>query len=92
MVFNVEVDPSEQFPLTSNGTEPSDPAVAAVLAFANASYALYMSEYVPGELTRANGGLADDSEEEIVNGTAYYGVCCARQSGNTCDCDGAPFS
>ena len=44
-----------------------------------------------------NGGLVDDDASEIVNGTAYYGICCDRQApvrggtGNTCYCDGEPF-
>jgi len=93
LVFDVEADPSEQFPLASNASA----AVAAVLAWANASYAKLMGEYVPGNLTAENGGVAPDIDDERVNGTALYGVCCDRQAparggtGNTCDCDGAPF-
>ena len=91
LVFDLEVDPSEQFPLTYNGSTPTDPTIVALLAAADASLDEYMAAYTPGELTAENGGLAPDLDEEMVNGTALYGVCCDRQSGNTCDCDGDPY-
>jgi len=92
LTFNLEVDPSEQFPLTYNGSQPTDPTIVAVLAAADASLASYMATYAPGALTAENGGLAPDLDAETVNGTALYGVCCDRQANNTCDCDGDPYS
>ena len=92
MVFQVEVDPSEQFPLTTNGTHHyADAAINDVLAMAAKSLKAYSATYAAGELTPANGGVAPDADAEVVNGTALYGVCCDRQAADTCDCDGKPY-
>ncbi|KAH8044359.1 sulfuric ester hydrolase [Aureococcus anophagefferens] len=92
MVFQVEVDPSEQFPLTKNNTHHyADAAINDVLAMAAKSLKAYSATYAAGELTPANGGVAPDADAEVVNGTALYGVCCDRQAADTCDCDGKPY-
>ena len=96
LVFNVEVDPSEQFPLAAEETTD-------VRALANASLTAYMTAYTPGTLDLANGGkfqqsqytmtgLVPDLDSEIVNGNALYGICCDRQQANSCQCDGAPYA
>ena len=92
MVFQVEVDPSEQFPLTKNNTRHyADAAINDVLAMAAKSLKAYSATYAAGVLTPENGGVAPDADAEVVNGTALYGVCCDRQAADTCDCDGKPY-
>ena len=91
LLFNVEADPSEQFPFTTNGTHPESGAVHDLLARATAALAAFMVGYTPGNLTLANGGDVAASPQEQVNGTGFWGVCCDRQAANSCDCNGLPY-
>eukprot|EP00656_Telonema_subtile_P054361 TRINITY_DN8111_c0_g1_i1.p1 TRINITY_DN8111_c0_g1~~TRINITY_DN8111_c0_g1_i1.p1 ORF type:complete len:550 (-),score=140.29 TRINITY_DN8111_c0_g1_i1:222-1871(-) len=80
LLFNIEEDPSEAYPLTTNGKTPSDPELLAVLAALKQARAQEVSTMVYGKLVAPPDGPGEGPDK--------YGVCCDRAKG--CDCDGAP--
>ena len=82
LLFDVEVDPSEAYPLTVNNTAPTDPAVAAVVAGIKKALARELATMTFGKLVPA--------PDEPGEGPNKYGVCCDRAK--NCDCDGPPTS
>lgn len=82
LVFNVEVDPSEAYPLTYNTTSPPDPALRAVVAKFVAAY--------EEEIRNVQRHVSPPAPLGPGEGPGRYGVCCNRTLG--CDCDGPPSS
>ena len=80
LLFNVDQDPAEAYPLSVNTTTPRDPELRAVIAKLNAARAL-QSDLLHGHTTPP----PPDGKGE---GPGRYGVCCDRSKG--CDCDGPP--
>jgi len=80
LLFNIEEDPSEAYPLTTNGEQPQDPEIKAVLAALTAARKKEISSMVFGKLTTPPDGPGE--------GPNKYGVCCDRAQG--CDCNGKP--
>jgi len=81
LLFNVEIDPSEAYPLSFNTTTSSDPVIAEVLATLTAAYAQQVTELQPHPSPPAPDGPGE--------GPGTYGVCCNRTL--SCDCDGPPY-
>ena len=82
LLFNVDVDPSEHYPLSANTTAPDDPQLAAVVGAIMVAYAKEVATLHP----RGPSPPAPDGPGERPG---EYGVCCDRSKG--CDCDGPPF-
>jgi len=83
LLFNLEEDPSEAYPLTSNGTEPTDPDVKSVVDGIRKALDTEMETFTFGTLVPP-----PPLPEEEYKGKYYYGVCCDRDK--SCDCDGPP--
>ena len=96
LLFDLWVDPSEAYPLTSanpNATDPimmdpvtghSHPNVQGVLSDIAAARAKEIAEFTAGKLIAP----PDLPSEKGPNGTSLYAVCCDRAK--NCDCDGQP--
>ena len=80
LLFNVEVDPSEAYALTTNNTMPHDPMLQQVVHALQAAYTAELQKVVPQPSPPAPDGPGE--------GPGTYGVCCDRAKG--CDCDGKP--
>ena len=80
LLFDVQADPSEAYPLTQNGTRPSDPAIAAVVSAIKAARKAERARFTTQKLIPPPDGPGE--------GPNKYGVCCSRAKG--CDCDGPP--
>lgn len=80
LLFNIEEDPSEAYPLTTNGTQPSDPQLITVLAALKDARAKEVASMVYGKLVAPPDGPGE--------GPNKYAVCCDRAKG--CDCNGKP--
>jgi len=80
LLFQIEHDPSEAYPLSINQSTHSDPIIAAVLAKLQAAYTTEVAT-----LGRYSSPHAPDGPGE---GPGTYGVCCDRK--RACYCDGAP--
>ncbi len=81
LLFNVEEDPSEAYPLTNS----SDPGDQSAIKDIKDALANEIATFTWGKLV-APAPLPS----EMYNGTAYYGVCCDRAK--SCQCDGPPRS
>ena len=75
-----QIDPSEAYPLTNNGTEPTDATIKKVIADVRAAYKTEVANFVYGHLVPA--------PDQPGEGPGKYGVCCDRSKG--CDCNGKP--
>jgi len=80
LLFNIEEDPSEAYPLTNNGVNVTDPEIIAVLAALKDARAKEVASMVFGKLIAP--------PDQPGEGPNKYGVCCDRSKG--CDCDGKP--
>lgn len=80
LLFDVEQDPSEAYPLTTNGKQPTDPAVKAAVDALNQAREKEIATMVFGNLQAPPDGPGE--------GKNKYGVCCDRSRG--CDCNGKP--
>jgi len=80
LLFNIEEDPSEAYPLTENGVQPDDPEIKAVLAALETAREQEKATMHYGTLVAPPDGPGE--------GTNKYGVCCDRAKG--CDCNGNP--
>lgn len=80
LLFDVDQDPSEQFPLCMNTTTPKDPELVHVIKRLEEARADILKDVVPHESKPAPDGPGE--------GPGKYGVCCNRTMG--CDCDGPP--
>jgi hypothetical protein len=91
LLFNIEEDPSEAYPLTEDDKMPTDPGLVAVIREINAAYKHEKATFVHGKLVAPP--LMPDEIKSLP------GVCCdATKDGGskapqdaTCDCDGAPY-
>lgn len=77
LLFNVNQDPSEAYPLNPGGTMPTDPNLAAIAAMFNKAYDTEVATFVARQPMKGSGGTP-----------GQYGVCCDRSK--KCDCDGPP--
>eukprot|EP00054_Salpingoeca_dolichothecata_P012819 m.71181 g.71181 ORF g.71181 m.71181 type:complete len:554 (+) comp20142_c0_seq1:29-1690(+) len=82
LLFNVDQDPSESFPLTENGQKPTNPIIKDVLAKFAAALEQEQKTMFHHKLIAPPDGPGE--------GPGKYGVCCDRSRG--CDCDGKPSS
>eukprot|EP00055_Hartaetosiga_balthica_P000690 m.137228 g.137228 ORF g.137228 m.137228 type:complete len:580 (+) comp11468_c0_seq1:204-1943(+) len=76
LLFNISQDPSEAYPLTTNGTMPADPSVLHVVNSILSAYEEEVKTLHYGKLHPAPG-------------SPPYGVCCDRS--RNCDCNGNPY-
>eukprot|EP00049_Salpingoeca_infusionum_P011944 m.211287 g.211287 ORF g.211287 m.211287 type:complete len:604 (+) comp15059_c2_seq2:233-2044(+) len=81
LLFNVAVDPTEAYPLTSQGVTPTDPTIIKVLADIEEAYKRENVTMTYGNIIPAPDGPGE--------GPGKYGVCCDRAKG--CDCNGSPY-
>ena len=79
LLFNVEVDPSEAYPLCANTTSPADPRLAAVVRKLHQARARQIETLRPHASPPAPDGPGE--------GPGRYGICCNRTL--KCDCDDA---
>ena len=82
LIFNVDVDPSEAYPLVRNDTMPTDPALVKLVQGFQAAYAKEVSTLHPTSAPPEPDGPGE--------GPGRYGVCC--DEAKQCDCDGKPSS
>ena len=80
LLFNVDADPSETYPLSVNTTNPQDRDLRAVIQKLNAARERQAQALRPT--------LAPPAPDRPGEGPGKYGVCCDRSKG--CDCTGAP--
>ena len=80
LLFNVDADPSETYPLSVNTTNPQDRDLRAVIQTLNAARERQAQALRPT--------LAPPAPDRPGEGPGKYGVCCDRSKG--CDCTGAP--
>ena len=80
LLFNVEEDPSEAYPLSVNVSTHKDPRIAQLLASFRAAYAHEVATHP----VQPSPPAPDAPGEK----PGAYGVCCDRKKG--CDCDGPP--
>ena len=82
LLFDVEQDPSEAFPLNPNGTIPTNPIHLAALERIRRAHAM--------EVATFSYGVARPEPDGPGEGPGRYGQCCDRR--RACKCDDADAS
>lgn len=77
LLFNVDEDPSEAFPLCTGDAPPSDPKAAAALRRIQRAYAMEKATFHFGEYHTVPDGPGE--------GPGHYGICCNRETGCSCE-------
>lgn len=77
LVFNVDIDPSETFPICDGETLPNDPDDRAAIARIQRAYAMEKATFEYGDITPPPDGPGESHH--------LYGLCCDRAS--QCHCE-----
>lgn len=80
LLFHIEHDPSEAFPLNPNGTMPVDPQVRAALHRIQQAHAMELATFVYGRAVPEPDGPGE--------GPGRYGQCCDRSKHCVCNVGG----
>ena len=77
LLFNVETDPSEAFPLCTGGSLPSNnPEARAAIMRIMRAYAMEQATFLYGNIPPLPDGPGE--------GPHHYGLCCSRASNCSC--------
>ena len=80
LMFNVDADPSEAFPLCTGKEPPTDPDALAAMARIQRAYAMEKATFEYGDCNTIPDGPGERPE--------HYGLCCNRATSCNCEAGG----